>query len=288
VAKQRSDQSGDVTLAVAAFLASCRSEHTRAAYGIDLAQFAQWCAGGERLSLLTVNANDIARYRTACELGGLSAATVARRLSAITSFNAYAARHGYHPKLPVDTTVERPTVEPQNVGAVLSDDDATALLVAADRAGKRTAVLIRLLMLDGLKVGEAVGADAGHVHTSGRRMTIDMPQRSTPAIILHAETAAAIRRYLGNRREGPLLLNERRGRVNERLTRFGIDYLVKEVARLACINETISANTLRRRYIIAAHEHGAELDALRLNAGHADQSTTRRYLRALKPKHSNR
>jgi site-specific recombinase XerD len=274
---QRADDSSVVTLAVAGFLASCRSEHTRAAYEIDLAKFAAWCAGREELNLLAVDAEDIARYRTACESDGLSASTVARRLSAITSFNAYAQRQGIETVLPSATTVKRPTVEPRSDGIALSDDDAIALLAAADRTSKRSAVMIRLLMLDGLKVGEAVRADAKHVRRNQGRVTLEVPGRTVPTVFLQPETGAAIGRYLGRRREGPLLLNEQRGRVQERLTRFGIDYLVKEVARAAGIG-AISSNTLRRRYIVTAHAHGADLDTIRQNAGHADQSTTRRYL----------
>ncbi len=267
-----------MTLAVAGFLASCRSEHTRAAYGIDLAKFAAWCATGEARNLLTVDAEDIARYRTACEIDGLSASTIARRLSAITSFNAYAARQGLEPVLPSDTVLARPTVEPRSERTVLSDDDALAILSAADRTSNRSAVLIRLLMLDGLKVGEATRADAKHVHRNQGRISMEVPGRIIPTIILHADTGAAIGRYVGRRLEGPLLLNEQRGRTQERLSRFGIDYLVKEVARAAGISATISGNTLRRRYIVTAHAHGTDLDTIRQNAGHADQSTTRRYL----------
>src|SRR5205814_7239736 len=83
-----------VTLAVAGFLDSCRLSNTRDAYRADLGHLAAWCRGRGTLDLLTMNAADVARYRTECELAGASAATVARRLSAITSFGAYAAANG--------------------------------------------------------------------------------------------------------------------------------------------------------------------------------------------------
>jgi site-specific recombinase XerD len=75
-----------------------------------------------------------------------------------------------------------------------------------------------------------------------------------------------------------LLLSERRGRVPGRLTRFGVDYLVKQVAQAAGLDQAVSGNTLRRRYVMAAHAGGTDLDRIRLNVGHADRRTTRRYL----------
>ncbi len=277
MAKEGSDASSVVTLAVAQFLESCRSAHTRAAYGTDLAQFASWCASGRRLNLLTVDVEDIARYRTACEVGGSSPATLARRLSAITSFRAYAAEHGFDPGL-AEASVARPLVPARSTAEVLSDDDAGALLEAADRTSKRSAVLIRLLMLDGLKVGEVVRAEASDAHGQPPRMTLEVRGRTVRSIVLATETGRAVRRYLGRRRNGPLLLSNRRGQPSGRLTRFGVDYAIKEIAKVAGIDPTISGNTLRRRYVIAAHSSGTEIDRIQHNTGHANQRTTRRYL----------
>src|SRR5690348_8083051 len=81
-------------VAVAAFLDACRSANTRAAYRADLAQLAAWCREGGTVDLLSVDTGDVARYRTACELAGAAPATVARRLSTIASFSAFAAANG--------------------------------------------------------------------------------------------------------------------------------------------------------------------------------------------------
>ena len=97
-------------------------------------------------------------------------------------------------------------------------------------------------------------------------------------IELHPDTAELLTVYLGKRRRGPLLLSEHRARLAERLTRFGVDYIVKQAAETAGIAGPISANTLRRRFVMNADDHGQELDEIRLRAGHADPRTTRRYL----------
>ena len=134
-------------------------------------------------------------------------------------------------------------------------------------------------MLDGLKVGEVTRADASDVQGRPPCMTLHLlADRRAGTIDLHPDTAAAVRRYLGRRRDGPLLLSERRGREPDRLTRFGLDYLVKQVAQAAGLEQPVSGNTLRRRYVIAANADGTDLDEIRDNAGHADRRTTRRYL----------
>ena len=264
---------GAETLAIARFLDACRSSNTRAAYGADLAHVAAWCRSRGTLDLLTLDVDDVARYRTACELAGASPATVARRISTISSF--VAARGG---ALGADAEIARPTVESESTAALLSDVDAGALLAAADRRSRRSALLIRLLMLDGLKVGDVIRADASDVRGRERGVTLRMHDPRARTIDLHSGTGSAVLRYLGRRRAGPLLLSERRGREPSRLTRFGVDYMVKQVARAAGLEQAVSGNTLRRRYVMAAHASGTDLEAIRHNTGHADRRTTRRYL----------
>jgi integrase/recombinase XerD len=273
-----SGESSALTLAVAGFLETCRSENTATAYRTDLRHFAAWCASGEALNLLTADAADVARYRTACELEGASAATVARRLSAIMSFAGYAAEQGFAPELSGSSAVERPTLESASTAHALSDADAQALLDAADKTSMRAGVLIRLLMLDGLKMGEVVAADVSDLHGRPPRMTLGVARRGGPALTLHPDTTATVCRYLGTRRDGALLLTEQRGQPGKRLTRFGADYLIKQIAHTAGLASTISANTLRRRYVIDAHARGTDLEEIRHNVGHSAQRTTRRYL----------
>jgi site-specific recombinase XerD len=271
-------RTADLTLAIAGFLETCRSSNTRDAYRADLGHLAAWCRDRGALNLLTIDAADVARYRIECELAGASAATVARRLSAITSFGAYAAANGAEAPVAANTEIERPTLESSSTAELLTDADSEALLAAADRISPKSAVLIRLLMLDGCKVGEAIRADASDVRGRPPRLTLCLQSRTARTIGLHADTAASLRKYLGRRRDGPLLLSERRGRVPGRLTRFGVDYLVKQVAQTAGLDQAVSGNTLRRRYVMAAYADGTDLDRIRLNAGHADRRTTRRYL----------
>jgi site-specific recombinase XerD len=289
VPSPRDAQATAVTVAVAAFLDTCRAANTRAAYQADLAQLEAWCRENGALDLLSVDAADVARFRTACELAGASPATVARRLSTISSFRAFAAASGARPALEADVAVDRPSVASGSSTELLGDGEAEALLDAADRTGPRAAVVVRLLLLDGLKVGELIRADASDVRGRPPRLTLGIADAQPPRTIdLHPDSAGALHRYLRNRRTGPLLLSERRGHEPKGLTRFGVDYLVKQVAHTAGITQSVSSNVLRRRFVMAAHANGTDLDEIRRKTGHAQARTTRRYLQNPEPDPSPR
>ena len=94
---------------------------------------------------------------------GAEAASVRRRLSALSSFYRYCAAHDLAGRNPVDG-VARPAVDPDHTATIgLDRDRARALLQAADRdtgaQALRTAAAVRLLPHNALRVDEACAAD---------------------------------------------------------------------------------------------------------------------------------
>ena len=158
---------GAETVAIAGFLDACRSSNTRAAYGADLAHVAAWCRSRGTLDLLTLDVDDVARYRTACEVAGASPATVARRISTISSFAVAAARAAR--SVPTRRSRARPSNPraPRRCSVTSTPGHCSPRPTASSR---RSALLIRLLMLDGLKVGDVIRADAvGCARPAARR-----------------------------------------------------------------------------------------------------------------------
>src|SRR5437867_4161270 len=82
------ERASQFTALAVAWLATHRSWNTRTAYEADLAWFAAWCAQTGRTPLRVTPA-DVEGYRADCEAAGSSAATVRRRLAALTSFFDY-------------------------------------------------------------------------------------------------------------------------------------------------------------------------------------------------------
>lgn len=256
---------------VAAWLAGYRSPNTRAAYGADLRHFAAWCSD-QRLGPLSTDDSDLARYRRACEAGGAGGPTVTRRLAAVTSFRTYASGTGaadpYGP-------VARPDPVAPARAAALADSEVRSLLRAADGIAGRSGTLVRLLVLDGLRVSEAARADVTDVHGTPPQLELRVAGRS---VALHPETAAVLTAYVGRRRSGPLLRGEMRGREGDRLTRFGVDYLVRQAADAAGLDGRATGNALRRRYVVSSYADGLDIETIRDRLGHRDQRTTRRHL----------
>ena len=257
-----------------AWLFAQRSWNTRAAYEADLAWFAAWCARAGR-SPLGVTQDDVERFRTESEAAGAAPATTRRRLAALTSFFDYAVTAGEVAENPAEG-VARPASERGSSTAELDEDEAQTLLAAADDLGPKSAVLVALLLLDGLKLGEALSATLSDLGASPPSLTVTRQGRRQ-AIALHATTATAIEVYVAGRSAGPLLLGNS---VTEpaRLSRSGAHHILKNASSRAGITKTVSANTLRRSYATTAQAGGASLDEIRASLGHYDRRTTRRLL----------
>jgi integrase/recombinase XerD len=254
---------------VDSFLSSQRSDNTKAAYRQDLALFASWCRSNDRLPL-RVGTADVARYRSWCEQQGGSDTSIARRLSALRSFFRYAGRD-HNPALGLSS----PSPHHTSGTAVLEPSEATGLVRAAEQLGDRPALLVRLLLFDGLRLQEVIATDVEDVDISIRPPTVSLIRHGRPATVpLQRPTARAYSRYTGRRTRGPLLL----GDDGDRLSRFGADYLLKKAASEAGLDTPISANTLRRHYVASSHAAGASLEDIRHHVGHRDVRTTRRYL----------
>ncbi len=282
------DRAASFEQLAALFSARQRSENTRRAYGADLDRFAHWCQA-EGAEPLALGPDELVRYRAACEADGTSPATVARRLAALSSFYALAVEEGSIEGSPLADVV-RPVAVP-SVTLQLDAVQASALVDASARLNPKTALLVDLLLLDGLKLGEALAADAADVHDTGggagALLSVARRGGRRVEIELHEPTVEAAQEYLQGRRDGPLLLSDRAavgraagGDTDDagRLTRFGADYLLKRASGEAGFAHPVSANVLRRSYVAMAHAAGDSVETIRHNLGHRDPRTTRRHL----------
>ncbi|WP_250003701.1 tyrosine-type recombinase/integrase [Actinoplanes sp. M2I2] len=262
-----------------AWLANRRlSEHTRAAYRRDVSAWLAWCAerGADplRVSFLDVNA-----YARGLESLKLAPATVARKLSGLSSWYDFLMKIRAIDANPV-AGADRPYVSRDHSATLgLAPEEVDALLAAAASAGVRHFAVMTILADLGLRVGELVGLDLGDLgwergHRTVRFVGKGGKQRRralTPA------ASAALDGYLAVRgdAEGPLFVTSTGGRLD----RHAVFRLIRRLAGEAGIQEAdrLSPHSLRHAFATAARAEGVPLEDVQDAMGHADPRTTRRY-----------
>ena len=268
----------DVTLeqATDAWLSNYSSPNTRAAYWSDLKAFLSWY--GDGVAALAATAEALSEYRSEREFAGVSGATLDRQFAALRAFFAAACELGLRQDNPFGTrpqAVERPS----STGTLTASD--ISRLESAAALDPRTAVLVHLLLGEGMRLAEILALD--HADVSGPR------QAKRLRIIRHGRPVGIRLDGVGSRsvgalqqttrKPGPLFLGPSRARAGStRLTRFGADHLLKQAAAAANIEQPVSANVLRRTHVSNAQRDGLSLDDIRHTMGHRDVRTTRRYL----------
>ncbi len=269
----------------AAFLVGFRG-HTRRAYFNDIRAWYGWCA---EVGVHPLEAQRHHVDRWIAELSELpqpktgkpaAASTITRRLSCLSGLYEYAVVDaGLIDASPV-VRVKRPKVSDHSTTVGLDEKELVKLLEAADADGLRSAALITLLALNGLRIDEALSRDVEHLtHDFGHRvleLTRKGGKRSTEA--LAPATARALEAYIGERTTGPIFL-DRNGR---RMTEPSAWRLVRRLARRAGLPaaDRLSPHSLRHSAITAALNAGVPFRDVQDFAGHADPRTTRRYDRS--------
>jgi len=198
-----SDGRDGAVVQITEFVAGYGSAATRAAYRSDLSLWLAYCRGQCR-ELFEVRRADIEGYARRLEADGLAPATVNRRLATITGFYRWALDEGLVGGNPAGN-VRRPRRPSESPRAGLSRTELKDWLDAAEAEGGHPYGLACLLAINGLRVGEACGADVTDLaedrwhHT----LTIHGKADKTAVIPLPRRTVAAIEAIVTGRTAGP-------------------------------------------------------------------------------------
>ncbi|MGE5828092.1 MAG: tyrosine-type recombinase/integrase [Micromonosporaceae bacterium] len=273
------------------------SDHTRDAYRRDVATWLAWCRVHE-LDPLTANFVHVNAYARALESTlddrtgrPPTPATVARKLSGLSSWYAFLTKLGAVPANPV-AGADRPPVDRDHSGTVgLSGPEVDALLAAAEAdtgpACLRNQALIAVLADLGLRVGEVIGLDItdlgyerGHrsvrfTGKGGRPRRRALTPASTAAVETYLIERAGTAGVPMEQLQGPLFVTA----SGARLDRHAVFRLVRRLARAAGIPAwaKLSPHSLRHAFATAARDEGVPLEDVQDAMGHADPRTTRRY-----------
>jgi site-specific recombinase XerD len=266
------------------------SDHTRAAYRRDVGGWLDWCRGREidPLSATFIHVNAYARE---LEAAGQTPATVARKLSGLSSWYGFLLKIGGVTANPVGGA-DRPRVARDHSATVgLAATEVDSLLAEAEadrgRSGVRNFAVMSVLADLGLRVGEVVGLDIDDIgYERGHRSIrfIGKGGASRRRALTPASTAALESYLLHRAAEGGVSVAELSGPLfvtatGARLDRHAVFRLVRRLAAQAGIPAAaqLSPHSLRHAFATAARDEGVPLEDVQDAMGHADPRTTRRY-----------
>ncbi|MEX5299130.1 tyrosine-type recombinase/integrase [Kocuria sp. CPCC 205292] len=271
---------------IASWLASLSSENTRRAYRRDLASFLSWLSVS-KLDLLEVRRVHADTWRSTLEG---AASTRARKLSAVSSFYAYALTEDAVPGNPV-AVVRRPRVNlHDSTTQGLSESEARALLAAAQNDTPRSYALVYLVLTTGIRISEVLEARRSAIKHVPGAVVLEIVRKGGKRgrVTVTPGVARALENYLSEPirsatparrgdRQDPWLFTTATGHQWAQSEAYRT---VRRLADKAGIPGRISPHSLRHAYATIALDNGAALRDVQDFMGHADPRTTRRYDRS--------
>ncbi len=285
-----------VTLLVTTWLSAGWSENTRTAYARDIGITPQrrasrapswlaWCQEQGVHPVTGVTGLHVARYARQLDDAGLSPASAARKLAAVSGWYAWLARRGHITASPA-AGIARPRANPDTPPApALTRDQALTLVHAADTAPgpqrARTAALVAVLLFTGARVSEVIGANVEDLGTEqGHRvLRVTRSKGRRQSLALPGPAASRIDAYLAGRPSGvPALFATRTG---GRLFAADVWHTVRRLAARAGLPADLTSHLgprmMRHSFAALYLDAGRSLRDLQNAMGYADPRTTRRY-----------
>ncbi len=256
--------------------------NTLRAYLGDVRGFTLFLAETGIQEAAAVDGSCLRRYLRELHRRSRSAATQARKLSALRGYFRFLAGDGL---IPADPSQEvELTKRAWRLPAVLSRAEIERLLGAVDPAaplGKRDRAFLEVLYATGVRVSELIRLSLQDVDPREGFVGVRGKGDKERLVPVGRRALAALESYL--REERPLLQRGRGRRflfLNWRggpLSRMGAWKIIRKHARRAGISKPIGPHTFRHTFATHLLEGGADLRAVQEMLGHADISTTQIY-----------
>ena len=262
------------------------SKHTLAAYHSDLSVVAaglvnlssDTAAGG----LQTASADDLRKELHLWYEQGLTARTIARRLSALRHFMSWMVVENLRIDNP-SQLLDSPKL-PQSLPKSLSEDEVITLIEASAHLPETQALQMRagleLLYAGGLRISELLALRVQDMARDRQMLVIKGKggrERLSPLTAVSIEVA---RLWLEHRdADGPVTHSDQfLADAKSELTRQKFSVLLKQMAAHAGLRaDRVSPHVLRHSFATHMLNNGADLRSLQTLLGHADIATTQIY-----------
>lgn len=195
----------------------------------------------------------------------ISPTTMNRYLSTLSSFYTFLAGRQMIESNPV-LGVDRPKIKGREL-LYLKHADVVALLEAIEDARDR--LIVRTIYATGVRVSELCGIQIEHIDFSEETIRIRGKGDKIRTVFIDSETLAAIRSFIGGRREGPLFI----GHQGSPLSARTIQHIFKKYAPPG-----ITPHKIRHSYASELYKRSRNLRVVQENLGHSSIKTTEVYL----------
>ena len=263
-----------------------RSQNTVTAYGKDLVSLGDFLKNQDAVQLSTVQIFHLRGWLASQRSQGLSAATIARRATAVRSFFAWAQTTGLVVDDPASALVI-PKVS-KKLPHVLAQSQASEVMNRVhlraddeDPVHIRDVAIIELLYATGIRVGELVGLNLKDIDYSRRTVrvigkgnkerVVPFGQHAQDALTKYVEVA---RPELASADSGiAVFLGARGKRIDQRIVRG----MVHEVLQSLSTAPDLGPHGFRHSAATHLLEGGADIRAVQEILGHASLATTQLY-----------
>ena len=259
------------------------SLHTIEAYSSDLRQFLQYFTppDGQPLAIGQFQVLEIREWLADLYARRLNVLSVRRKLAAVRALFRFMTREGRISMNPA--RLVRTPKAPKNLPEVMTAEQVNGLIdaVGADRFERphpaRDRAIFEFLYGCGIRVSELVGLNLEDIDRAEQWIRVRGKGKKERQAPFASKAAAALDRYLDERRPAPeecaLFLNHR----GRRITTRGVSGIVKLYGVLVNGDPSIHPHSFRHAYATHLLADGADLRAIQELLGHARLSTTQKY-----------
>lgn len=257
------------------------TSNTLEAYIRDILQFKEFLLNNKIKDYKDTNKTTIITYLMNLQKNGRATSTISRNLASLRCFFQYLLNNNL---INEDPTLNLKSLKSEKkIPSILTIEEVNQLLSQPDTTsykGARDKAMLELLYATGIRVSEIIAIDIKDLDLDLGILTVkdnNIGQRVIPIGNMAIDALTSyITTYISEdnfTEDEPLFMNY----SGNRLTRQGFWKIIKQYAKKANIDKSITPHTLRHSFAVHLIENGADMKTVQEILGHSDISTTQIY-----------